>query len=87
MKNFILGIIFVVLILPFFQYLSNILQYITEYVCYKIAQPTYEIKKRMGIEEEEEQETNPIGFCSTQAIGYDLQSSNQEEYEEDRSHI
>lgn len=74
---FILGIVFIYVIIPIVDNLLTIFSTWTEYISYIYAAKVFKIKQELNIEEEEEeQHHNPIGFA-TDAIGF----STEEDYE------
>ena len=50
---FILGILFISFIVPLLEYLLEIISAFCDFIVYKYAFKIYEIKKEMGISEEE----------------------------------
>lgn len=79
---FILGMLFISIIIPLCTFFQSFLDILIQYITYLYAYKINEIKKKMNDEkEEEEQETkNPMGFY-TQAIGF--QKNDQEQYEQE----
>ena len=79
---FILGLCFVLVFHPIVDFIQAYLEIITEYITYFYAYKSAIFRKKildLKLNQEQEQEKNPIGFC-TQAIGF--QTLNQEEQEE-----
>ena len=74
---FILGILFITLGIPILQAFSSIVSAWAQYVVYIFALKIYNIKQRMEKEEQEE-ESNPIGF-QVEAIGDQIQFIEQEQ--------
>lgn len=60
MKNFIKGVVLVILIEPVLDCMVKIIGQSTEYLCTKIAVKTYGLQKEL--QEEPQAETNIIGF-------------------------
>ena len=56
MEYFILGILFIFIVLPFLQGVSAIIAQEAEYIQTVIAAKTYKIKKQLGDEQQEEQQ-------------------------------
>ena len=81
--SFIFGILFGVLIFPVIEGLVSVISQRMQVSIYKmelsIAKNKAEIQKLIQDQSEEEEESNPIGF-QTQAIGYELQPEEEEEY-------
>ena len=72
---FILGILFISILLPAIDNFMTIMSSWVEYKVYVLAFKIYKIKKDMGIDAtppEEEEQINPIGFVSTTAIGNEI---------------
>lgn len=67
---FILGIVFIYIFIPIIDNLLAILSTLTEYINYKIAVKVYELKKKYNIEvdDDEEENSNPIGFVCTEML-------------------
>lgn len=80
MKDFIKGMIFAGVGLTLVQCVSDLISSIDQYLCYKIAIPVYKMKQQIGADEQDE-ERNPIGFTSTQAIGF--RTEDGQDYEKD----
>lgn len=80
--SFVFGILFGVLILPVIEGLISVISQRMQVSIYKmevsIAKCKAEIQKLIQ-DQSEEEESNPIGF-QTQAIGYELQPEEEEEY-------
>ena len=70
---FILGIIFIYIAIPIIDSFLTIISTWAEYQNYKIAVKCIQLKKKYGIEvvdeQQQEQQSNPIGFIYTEAIG------------------
>ena len=77
---FVLGILFITLGVPILQALSSIVSAWSEYIVYLFAFKIFGLKKEMGQEEEEEDESNPIGF-SVSAIGDEIPIEPDQEQE------
>ncbi len=76
---FILGILFISILLPITNFFQSFLQVFTEYMTYCYAYKIYKIKEKMEDTDEQEENKNPIGF-HTEAIGFS--TPNQEQQEE-----
>lgn len=81
---FILGIVFIYIFIPIIDNLLGIFATWSEYMSFKFAAKCIKLKKEYGIEveKEEDQQSNPIGFIYTDAIG-DLQQPEIQTEEED----
>lgn len=79
MRNFFLGILFVLLGIPAIENFTTWLESKTSLSTYKIAKDIYKIKREIGQECQEEKQNNEIGF-HTQCVGYDIPIT--QEYEE-----
>lgn len=80
MKDFIKGMIFAGVGLTLIQCVSDLISSINQYLCYKIAIPVYKMKQQIGADEQDE-ERNPIGFTSTQAVGFEYEDG--QDYDND----
>lgn len=85
--SFIFGILFGVLIFPAIEGLVSVISQRMQVSIYKmevsITKCKAEIQKLAeDLPEEEEEDSNPIGF-QTQAIGYELNQEEEEYYDED----
>lgn len=75
---FILGIVFVTIVLPIMDNLITIIATYTEYIGYIIAAKTYKIKKELEInQDQKEDQHNIIGF-STDVVGFNIPNQEQE---------
>ncbi len=79
---FILGILFIYLIIPLLDMAIGILNAKTQYTTYKYAFKIYQIKKQMGLEEQDQEQGGkiPMGFA-TEAVGFSVQTP--DEFQED----
>lgn len=81
---FILGILFISIIIPLCSFFQSFLDILIEYITYNYAYKVNKIKLLMEKQseelEQEEEKKNPIGFY-TQAIGF--QKDDQEEYQQE----
>ncbi len=67
MKNFIKGMLFVAAIIPLIDGFLGLFNQILEYVCSKIAVGTYNLKKGLLDEDDEEDESSHVvGFALPQ---------------------
>ena len=62
MKNFFKGIIFISLFLPIVDGIVSLYNQIVEFLCLKIAAKSYAIKKSIEDEEQEQIDSQAIGF-------------------------
>lgn len=79
LKDFVKGAIFAAFILPVIS--NNVAQFLetgTQYICTKINAKTFALQKQIEAAAEE-------GSQSTSAIGFQIRSPEEEEYEEDNS--
>ena len=81
---FILGILLVSLGIPILDALSSIISAWSQYVVYFFAYKIYAVKKKMGLDQEDDQEEERIIGFATSAIGEQVpgQDLDQEEQEE-----
>ena len=82
---FILGAIFVSVVLPIIENLLSCLSSWSEYISYVFALKVYKIKQQINNGEDSkqvEEEKTPMGF-QTQAVGYYIPGQNQEQEEEE----
>lgn len=64
MKNFIKGMLFVAAIIPLIDGFLGLFNQILEYICSKIAVATYNLKKDIKTEDDEEPQTTQVmGFA------------------------
>lgn len=81
---FILGALFVYLGLPLMENFLSIVQAWTELRVYKFAAKVYQIKKQLHIEDQQDEDnSHPIGFVYTDAIGQQIESEEIIEEEEE----
>ena len=83
---FILGIVFIYIVIPLIDSLLAIISTWAEYQNYKIAVKCIKIKKQYGIQVSQEQDqspSNPIGFTYTEAVGIPVQTEEFQEEEQE----
>lgn len=81
---FILGIIFIYIIIPLIDSFLTIVSTWAEYQNYKIAVKCIKLKKEYGIQviqEQDQEHSNPIGFAYTEAVGIPVQT--EEDFQEE----
>lgn len=74
---FVLGVIFCMLIMPILESLSSIIQQYTEYVCTSIATDTVKLQVEI---KDAQLELEPQ---STYAVGFQIPSQTEEEYDDE----
>ena len=79
MLYFILGIFFILLVIPLVENFVTIIASKTELITYKIAKQICDLKKQM--DEQEEQEQHQVGF-RTECVGYEIPPQSDDQYEE-----
>lgn len=77
MKNFIEGIVFIVIIVPFLEGIVSIINQAIECICTKIAVITYKMKQQ--ITEDVPQQTRVIGFQAPENEIIDYDDDQEEE--------
>lgn len=73
MKNFLLGCLFILIILPIIDNLIALMSNQIQYLQCKIQKKIYDIKKQINLQQQEEDNKNQIGFQSS-CIGYEIQN-------------
>lgn len=82
---FILGIIFVSVVLPVIENLLSCMSAWSEYVNYVFALKIYKIKEKLGVNvqiEENKNSKSPMGFQQTNCIGFEIPKEDIEEGEQ-----
>ena len=81
---FILGIVFIYIFIPIVDNLLTIFSTWAEYISYKFAAKVYKIKQQLNVSnEQEEEESNPIGFATTDCVGFQVENLTELEQEEE----
>lgn len=83
---FVLGALFVTVGVPLLQSLASIISAFADYVIYNLAFKVYQIKQKMNLEDEDDEQNShriPMGF-QTDVIGTYIDDPEQEEQEEEQ---
>ncbi len=76
---FILGILFISIGIPILENIESIISAFSEYIVYYFAYKVYQLKQQFAPDEDKQEEKKdfPVGFHHTEAIGYEVQTSEQ----------
>lgn len=82
MLFFILGMFFILLVIPIIDNLMVLLTNYVSLILQKTAKKIYDIKKEIGEDLKNSEESSPIGF-QTECIGYEIDSTLNNDEDDD----